>query len=416
MNVDFSVLNQKGSPALYASALANRPAAGFIGRIFIDTDNPSTGIYRDTGAAWISLSGGGGGGGITGSGTANKFPMFTGSSVIGDSALTYVPGSIGVAPGLSLGTNYNFTCNFTGSAAQPIGFYIYEGVATGFNFQRVVGSPNYNSIYSGNSDMEFKLFDGATDYYHRWFKNGRVVINGTTDTGYQFRVNGTTYFNGNSTHIGTITANNTISAGDGTITVAMSYSASTGILGTSSNHDLDIRTNNTNSLRVVKTTNRLLINTTTDAGAYNLQVNGTTYTSALYLNGGSISFSSNAQDIGAPALGVRYLYLSTIFATSAVSWITLGANTFGMHIRKSADNNGVNYMFDSGGLTVSNSTLLLMHSTTRGMRLPSMTTAQRTAISSPINGLMVFDSDLSHICFYDTAGTPGWRKLSYSNA
>jgi hypothetical protein len=53
------VTNQKGSPALYSDVLANRPAAGFIGRLFISTDTLE--IYRDNGTNWDLISGGGGG-------------------------------------------------------------------------------------------------------------------------------------------------------------------------------------------------------------------------------------------------------------------------------------------------------------------------------------------------------------------
>ena len=53
------VTNQKGSPALYSDVLANRPAAGFIGRLFISTDTFE--IYRDNGTTWDLISGGGGG-------------------------------------------------------------------------------------------------------------------------------------------------------------------------------------------------------------------------------------------------------------------------------------------------------------------------------------------------------------------
>jgi hypothetical protein len=55
------VTNQKASPAVYASSLATRPAPKLPGRIFVDTDNPSTGMYRDTGSAWVQISSGSGG-------------------------------------------------------------------------------------------------------------------------------------------------------------------------------------------------------------------------------------------------------------------------------------------------------------------------------------------------------------------
>jgi len=55
-NIDLSILNQRQTPAFYASSLATRPAFGFAGRIFIDTDSPSTGLYRDTGSAWVQIA------------------------------------------------------------------------------------------------------------------------------------------------------------------------------------------------------------------------------------------------------------------------------------------------------------------------------------------------------------------------
>lgn len=54
------VTNQKGSPAIYSDILGNRPAAGFIGRLFVSTDTLE--IYRDNGITWDLISGGGGGG------------------------------------------------------------------------------------------------------------------------------------------------------------------------------------------------------------------------------------------------------------------------------------------------------------------------------------------------------------------
>jgi hypothetical protein len=54
--IDLDVLNQKQTPAFYASSLATRPNFGFVGRIFIDSDIPTTGIYRDTGSAWTLIA------------------------------------------------------------------------------------------------------------------------------------------------------------------------------------------------------------------------------------------------------------------------------------------------------------------------------------------------------------------------
>ena len=65
LSVDFSILNQKATPAIYADTLALRPSASFAGRLFVDTASPY-GIYRDTGSAWVQIAAGTGGSGSTG--------------------------------------------------------------------------------------------------------------------------------------------------------------------------------------------------------------------------------------------------------------------------------------------------------------------------------------------------------------
>ena len=52
--IDFSVLNQKGTPALYTDIFANRPAFGYAGRLFIANDTAA--IYEDTGTAWVLIA------------------------------------------------------------------------------------------------------------------------------------------------------------------------------------------------------------------------------------------------------------------------------------------------------------------------------------------------------------------------
>jgi hypothetical protein len=49
-----SVLNQKGSPAIYTDTFANRPNFGYAGRLFIANDTSA--IYEDTGTAWVLIA------------------------------------------------------------------------------------------------------------------------------------------------------------------------------------------------------------------------------------------------------------------------------------------------------------------------------------------------------------------------
>lgn len=74
------------------------------------------------------------------------------------------------------------------------------------------------------------------------------------------------------------------------------------------------------------------------------------------------------------------------------------------------------------GNNANNSAMLDVESTTKGMLIPRMTTAQRTAISSPASGLLVYDNTTSSFWFYNgsawselTTGTnAGWKLTGNS--
>lgn len=79
VRVYYEVLNQKGSPALYSDNYANRPAAGYVGRVFF---SPDTGqIFYDTGSTWTLLADAGVGGGSLASVCANGNTTATGISI-----------------------------------------------------------------------------------------------------------------------------------------------------------------------------------------------------------------------------------------------------------------------------------------------------------------------------------------------
>lgn len=68
------------------------------------------------------------------------------------------------------------------------------------------------------------------------------------------------------------------------------------------------------------------------------------------------------------------------------------------------------------GTTAPNATSILdITSTTQGMLAPRMTTAQRTAITSPAESLLVFDTTDKAFYFYNTA-TTAWIKLANESA
>ena len=54
IGISNGVLNQKNAPAIYEDIFANRPAAGFSGRIFIATDTSQ--IFVDNGTTWVLIA------------------------------------------------------------------------------------------------------------------------------------------------------------------------------------------------------------------------------------------------------------------------------------------------------------------------------------------------------------------------
>ena len=87
--------------------------------------------------------------------------------------------------------------------------------------------------------------------------------------------------------------------------------------------------------------------------------------------------------------------------------------------RDSAANS--NFCVGTGGFCITSAgfssplatAIFQLDSTARGFLLPRMTTTQRTAIASPADGLMVYDTTLSHVCVYQSTL---WVKLSHSPA
>jgi hypothetical protein len=77
--VYYEVLNQKGTPALYSDNYAQRPAAGYQGRIFYSPDTAQ--IFYDTGSTWILLADAGVGSGSLASVCANGNTTATGISI-----------------------------------------------------------------------------------------------------------------------------------------------------------------------------------------------------------------------------------------------------------------------------------------------------------------------------------------------
>lgn len=72
-----------------------------------------------------------------------------------------------------------------------------------------------------------------------------------------------------------------------------------------------------------------------------------------------------------------------------------------------------NIAINTDGTAADASSILDVKSTTKGMLVPRMTTTQRTAITSPATGLLVFDTDTKSFWFYSGSA---WTNISGGSA
>ncbi len=90
------------------------------------------------------------------------------------------------------------------------------------------------------------------------------------------------------------------------------------------------------------------------------------------------------------------------------SLVSSGTNKFNVY----ASGTATNYFAGSVGIGTTSpnaSALLDVQSTTKGVRMPNMTTTQKNAIASPAAGLMVFDTTLAKLAVY--SGT-AWETIT----
>ena len=183
-----SVLNQYQSPALYADTLANQPAAGFAGRLFVRTDTPY-GIYRDSGSGWTLVASSGGGStptlqNVTTAGnvttlsiTALKFIVTGGTSsqfLKGDGSLdssTYLPLNNPAYTGvLSIGTQLFVPSNALQSLQSSVNSYnqlviTNTNAGSSASVDIVVGNnASTDTTFYGNFGMNSNTFSGSGNF------------------------------------------------------------------------------------------------------------------------------------------------------------------------------------------------------------------------------------------------------------
>jgi hypothetical protein len=149
------------------------------------------------------------------------------------------------------------------------------------------------------------------------------------------------------------------------------------------------------------------------AGGPNLlfiKTRGTTYTSvnAVQQNDtlGALTFygtdGTNAQVFGAITVFVDGA-VSTGTVPTAMTFTT--GSTVGL-TRMIINSSG---QIGMGTATPASASALEIASTTQGVRFPVMTTAQKNAIGTPVTGLVVFDTTLAKLCVYSGSA---WQTIT----
>jgi hypothetical protein len=330
IKVDYDILNQKQTPAFYASSLATRPAFGFPGRIFIDTDTPSSGIYRDTGSAWVQVADPGAGTtgtlqqvttngntttlGISVQGIAINDGAGTGSNniAIGTGALlNNTTGQANIAIGLSA-LNFNTTgyqnaafglgalqSNTTGGANTAVGHSALQenttansNTAIGFESLKL-NTTGANNVAIGLLSLTANTFGLQNTAVGSGALSSNTTASGNTAVGYNSLAANTTGISNTAVGISSLAANTTGQS-----------NSSFGILS--------LQTNTTGNYNTAIGANSLQVNTTgannTSVGAAALQLNTTG------ANNTAVGYASMTQNTTASdntAIGYSSLNLNT---------------------------------------------------------------------------------------------------------
>jgi hypothetical protein len=412
--VNFSVNNQLATPSMHAAALANRPAAGQPGRVFIDTDNPSTGIYRDTGTVWVQIA-------ETATSDVDTLQNVTDNGNTTDNTLILTYDSLFNGSNqiefFDVGTTavrYGINKVGTGNRLTIQG----NSPLSTFDMGLMIDAPN-NTLrtYFGSS---FETKGISLDFTNNIYRLGNVTgtagnqgiyINSIGNVGL-----GTTSVSSLGSNVTTfdIVGKNPVFTGglflrssDNSVRgYILDSSGGTGLtIATETNQNITFVTNASEKIRLFANGN-FGIGTTTDAG-YKLDVTGT----ARFTGNVGIGMGS-----GANALQVRgnfYAddgngYYGVINATNGGWFISNQGNsaarissTFTYFLSNTA----------IGTSTDAASAILSATSTTKGFLPPRMTTAQINAITSPAEGLIAYNTTISHLCVYQSGA---WVRINHS--
>ena len=355
-----------------------------------------------------------GGSAISGSGTTNTLPKFTGSTAIGNSNITdsgtlislgsdttISSGGLGIGTSTLTGYSLNVAKNITGATTS-------YGIRSQGTIQSdvTVLVASYASILN-TAAASFTL----TDYVQYRAMQGTIGAGSVVTNQYGYYVDSS--MTGATNNYGFY---GNIASGANRWNLYMS--------GTAFNY-LEGKT---------------LIGTSTDSG-YKLDVNGTTrINNTTTVNNGALNVVSSSVGSGTFIIAPTHPGANSAITLDQPNKriiLSIGNSDGGLIVQRPTQNDGESRLTSStnnvslgyfafnntagrlvtfpstGSLLLGTSvdittSILTLTSTTRGFLPPRMTTTQKNAISSPNAGLMVYDTTLNKLCVYTTA----WETIT----
>jgi hypothetical protein len=427
LQVDFNILNQKGTPAFFADALANRPAAGFVGRIFVDTDNPSTGMYRDTGTGWINVTGG--------ATTPNLQAVCNvGSTTSTNMAVGNMPtgGNFQVldVTNNTIYTTYGLAPN---TAIQAVKSQIFNAGSV------LISGPAFSSINGvqaiGVQVAVLNVPSGVSNFGAGYFTTQYDLAGNQINVGQSGSGRSVSELRTQTTFAGVGGGSITHSSG---IYIGQCYQPAG--IGTTINNRYGLFIQDQSEVFVGTLLSRWAIyQSGTSDGNYfagyttigqvifeagvKLRVNGG---SLKTIGAGTTSATNTFEALnssgttGFVVLDNGNCGVRVAAPTARMHIATGGATTasLGLKVRNSSDTIDVLSTFGTTQVIINStsgslqtSAQLQIDSTTRGVLLPRMTTAEINAIATPAEGLLVYNTTISHLCCYQAGA---WVKFSHS--
>jgi hypothetical protein len=447
IELDLSILNQKGTPMFYSDNLAARPAFGIAGRIFIAIDSPY-GIFRDTGTAWQQIAvGSAGTGTIGGGGTLNTIAMFTPDGVtIGDSAITQSASSVTVTARNLILTNGAFTLSHTHNPVNGTFNPYGEQIAVTNTFNAGITWTALLACFNSSS-LQTNLFNGSVT-----FGNGSYTTNNLNLSNITFNAAGSTITSTQAAGGIRTYANQILQFRiDGTNNGTYTHYANSAIYGDFASSTARLTINNRYGYLVNDLDEYSAGHTYTNRWAfYNAGINDNNFFAGNTLIGSNVNTSEKLQVTGTSVFKTNatfYTKISIIGGDQVIENVATGAaaarlNMTGPNGSEVLLNSNAFFTYAGGGggigtvaanpflfyttlvermritasgrllvgtTTENTSALVNITSTTQGFLPPRMTTAQKNAIGTPATGLVIFDTTLIKLCVYNGAS---WETVT----